>query len=315
MSARLLRQTLRHSRLINAPAQTLYLLVAHVTRWPAIFEPCVDARFIRREKCEERIAIRAGVNGTVRSWLSHRSLDARSLRIDFRQEHTGSIASMCGYWFFRPRGRRTEAMLVHEFCAQTGSELKDIAAAVDANSNKELAALARVAEQPLSLHDTVFSFTDVVRVPVAADTAYEFLARSDRWPSRLPHVGSVDLQERAGGVQEMTMDTVTGDGRRHTTTSIRVCSAPSEIVYKQIVPPAGFLGHSGAWNVRPAPDGCLVVARHTVVLDSSTMTEVIDSPARAAQTRRRVRDLLSANSRATLAAAAAATPLATRGNR
>lgn len=299
-------RTLRHSRVIDAPGHELYGLIEHVTRWPAIFEPCLHVRYLERRRHDERFEIWANVGGEVKSWTSRRALDRRTLRISFRQEHNNPpVAAMSGYWQFkRLSASRTEVVLIHEFAVQGGAdELDAVSAAVDANSLKELAALARVAEQPIASNELIFSFSDVVTANASADDVYAFLERSGEWPQRLPHVNQVLLREQPGGVQDMEMETVTTDGQRHTTRSIRLCSPSTRIVYKQLVTPALLFGHSGAWNVRPGKETCRVVATHTVAIDGAKIAEVLGAGTTAAAARAHVRGLLSANSRATLAAA------------
>jgi aromatase len=298
--------TVRHSRAINASASSLYSLIAQVTRWPAIFEPCVHAQFVRRGQRDERIRMWATVGGAVNSWTSSRTLDPRAFRIDFRQEHDDlAVSSMRGHWIFRPRKGGTDVTLVHEFSASGKQELHHVEAAVEANSNKELAALARIAEQPFPTRELLFSFTDAVHLPADATDVYRFLADASTWPERLPHVKRLTLRETGPGIQDMEMRTRTADGREHVTRSIRLCSPPGEIVYKQVVPPATLLGHSGVWSVRARRGGCLVIARHTAAIDGAKIAELAGASASTAQARAKLRELLRVNGRATRAAAAA----------
>ncbi|PRX99101.1 aromatase/cyclase [Allonocardiopsis opalescens] len=299
------RRDTAHSCVVSAPADVLYGLVADVTRWPVVFEPCVHARFLERGAREERIGVWARVGGEVRSWTSRRLLDPARLRIAFRQERGADpIASMSGAWSFRAlAGVRTEVVLTHSFTAAgDGSALDWIAAAVDANSERELAALRRLAEQEQPVDELVFSFTDQVRLPGAAADAYEFVRRADLWPRRLPHVGRVRLTEDPPGVQDLEMDTVTADGTAHTTRSIRLCFPAERIVYKQLVPPALLFGHSGAWDFAPARGGgSVVTARHTVGISPGAVREALGAGVTLAEARGRLREALGANSRATIA--------------
>lgn len=303
------RRRTEHSLVVAAPAESLYGLVADVTRWPVIFAPSLHVQHLERGEREERFRLWALVNGEVKSWTSRRELDGAGLRIAFRQERgQAPVASMGGAWrFTRLPGGRTEVVLEHDFTAvdDDPDSVEWITRAVDRNSPVELAALARVAEQDHPVDDLVFSFSDVVRLPGAAADAYAFVHRSDAWPDRLPHVRRVVLREDEPGVQHMEMDTVTGDGSAHTTESVRLCFAPSSIVYKQLVPPKLLFGHSGSWTFEDAADGAVVTARHTVAIDPDAVAEVLGEGRTVADAAAYLREALGRNSRATLSHAGA----------
>ncbi|MFC9846833.1 aromatase/cyclase [Streptomyces sp. NPDC060223] len=298
-----------HTFKVAAPARRLYELVALAEHWPAVFEPTVHVRILERGPGTERFQIWASVAGQVKTWTSRRTLDPDALRVTFRQERSQPpIASMGGSWEFRDDGRITEVVLTHDFAAVDEAALPGLRAALDANSERELSALARLAERQHPVEELLFTFEDTLEVPSAAD-AYAFIDRSDLWPDRLPHVAKVTLTEEAPGagspgVQDMTMETVTADGSTHTTRSVRLCLPGESIVYKQLVPPALLSGHSGAWLF----DGNAVTARHTVLIDPARIEEVLGKGKTVADARAYLREALGANSRATLSHAAAAGP-------
>ena len=298
-----------HSVVVAAPAETLYELVADVTRWPVIFAPSLHVRHLERSERAERFQLWALVNGQVKTWTSRRTLDREALRIEFRQDKSQPpVASMGGAWLFHPlSGGRTEVVLEHDFAAVDGDAeaLEWITTAVDKNSPVELAALARIAEQDHPVDELVFSFEDVVRLPGAAADAYAFVDRSDAWPDRLPHVSRVVLREDEPGIQHMVMDTVTADGSAHTTESVRLCFEPEQIVYKQLVPPALLLGHSGSWTFAEDAEGTVVTARHTVAINPAAVPGVLGADKTVADAREFLRTALGANSRATLTHAGA----------
>lgn len=97
------------------------------------------------------------------------------------------------------------------------------------------------------------------------------------------------------------MDTVTADGAAHTTRSIRVRSAHSNIAYKQLVPPRMLLGHSGRWTFTQLGTGVEVTAEHTVAIDPEAARSVLGEDSTRAQTRSYLREALGGNGRATLA--------------
>lgn len=304
-----------HSRVVSAPAEVAYDLVADVSRWPVIFEPSVHVQHLERGAHNERFRLWASVNREVKTWTSRRELDPRLLTIGFRQERTQPpFATMGGEWVFRPVSkRRTEVTLTHRFSAVDGDALASVTAAVDHNSDKELAALGRLAQLGHPVADLVCSFTDTVRLSGSAAEAYRFVDRSDEWPARLPHVRRVELrrQPAAGSdaadaelpdfeIQDMEMDTVTGDGSSHTTRSIRLCFPDRHIVYKQLVPPALLFGHSGAWRFTEEPGGAVATATHTIAINPAAVPDVLGSGSTIADAKAYLRAALGANSRATL---------------
>lgn len=304
-----------HRRVIAAPAPVVYELVADVTLWPVVFGPTVHVHHLRRAPAEERFELWATVNGEVSQWTSRRTLDAERMRVAFAREVSRPpIARMGGEWRIRalPDGR-TEAVLLHHFtpAEDTRDAVRWIESALDANSDAELGRLAQVAEplaaRGLSLADVAFSFTDTRRLDGDPAAAYAFLERAELWPERLPHVARVRLDEPSPGIQRLEMDTETGDGEPHTTSSLRVCRRPEWISYKQQLTPRLLLGHSGLWTVGRDDEGRAVLSsRHTVLLDPEAVAGA-DGAARAAAatTRDRIRQALGHNSAITMAHAGA----------
>ncbi|GAU65812.1 putative aromatase [Streptomyces sp. NBRC 110611] len=301
-------QHTEHTRVVAAPARVLYGLVADVTLWPALFGPSVHVRHLERSEREERFELWASVNGSVTSWVSHRTLAPEGLRVTFAQEVSRApFASMGGEWLFRELpGGHSEVVLRHSFSPvdRRPETVKRAVAALDHNSSEELAALARIAELGHPVEDIAFSFSDSVGLSGAAADAYAFVARADLWADRLPHVARVRLAEPSEGVQELEMDTLTADGAGHTTRSVRVCRAPEWIAYKQLVPPKLLLGHSGLWTFTDGPDGAVLSSRHTVLLHPGAVAEVLGPDRGLADARDFVRDALGRNSATTMAHAA-----------
>ncbi|XUL92264.1 aromatase/cyclase [Streptomyces galilaeus] len=293
-----------HTLIADAPARALYGLVADVTRWPAVFGPSVHVELREHDEHGERFEIWAVVNGEVGSWVSRRAFDADALRITFEQERSRApIASMGGEWLFRELSPgRTEVVLRHHFTAvdDDPGTVGWITEALHRNSPEELAALGRIAESGHPVDDLVFSFTDTAELPGSAADAYDFVNRADRWADMLPHVSRVRLSEPSPGVQDLEMDTVTGDGSAHTTRSVRVCRSQEWIAYKQQVAPRLLLGHSGRWSFADGPSGARVTATHTVAVDPAAITEVLGAGSTLADARAYLREALGRNSLATL---------------
>lgn len=298
--------TMEHTRVVHASPEVLYQLVADVTRWPVIFGPSLHVRHLQRDPAYERFQLWALVGGQVKNWTSRRTLDASGLCITFEQERSQApIVSMGGTWSFRALpGGRTQVVLEHHFSADGQRVIDWIADAVDRNSEDELAALGGIAELGVPVAEIIDTFEDTVRLAGSAVDAYTFINRADEWPDRLPHVRRVLLREEQPGMQHMEMDTVTADGSAHTTKSVRICFPAEQIVYKQLVPPAVLLGHSGVWHfadVPGDPDSAVVTARHTVAINPVAAREVLGADSTLADARRYLREALGGNGRATLA--------------
>lgn len=292
-----------HTRMVAAPADEVYRLIADVTLWPVIFGPTVHVRRLHRTERDERFQLWAIVAGDVLTWVSRRAFDPTARRITFRQERSQPpIAGMGGTWSFHPRGKdRTEVVLDHTFSVTDEAALDTLSAAVDRNSTEELAALARVAELGHPVDEVIDTFSDTVVVEGSLTDVYDFVYRSDLWPVRLPHVARVDLSEDKPGIQDMEMDTVTADGSAHTTRSIRVCSENANIAYKQLLPPKMLLGHSGQWTFTQLGRDVEVTATHTVAIDPEAARAVLGEDGTLAQARTYLREALGGNGRATLA--------------
>ncbi|MFJ9903590.1 aromatase/cyclase [Streptomyces sp. NPDC101152] len=302
-----------HTLIVDAPAESLYALVADSASWPAVFGPCVHVRHLDPPpygRGTERFQLWAEMGGEVATWTSRRVLDPDRLYVGFQQEHSSPpFASMGGGWLLRQLpGERTEVVLRHRFTSVENDPqvLARMMLALDRNSTAELAALARIAECGHPVSEVVFSFSDTVELQRPADQAYAFVHRADLWAERLPHVTRSRLTELAPGVQDLEMDTVTGDGSSHTTRSVRVCSEPGWIAYKQRVLPKLLLGHSGLWTFDQGASGTVASARHTVVIDPTAVSDVLGEGATQADALAYVRKALGDNSRVTLALAATA---------
>ncbi|TCO62052.1 aromatase/cyclase [Actinocrispum wychmicini] len=302
-----------HRVTVPAAAESVYELLADVTLWPATFGPTIDAERLSLHDGKERIRLCALANGTVKTWVSRRTLDPGALRIGFLQELSAPpVAEMGGEWVLTPAGDRTEVSLTHDFRALGDDEeaLAWIAKAVDTNSHAELAALAAAVAAPAG---AFLDFTDEVRTSTPLQEMYDFLYRAAEWPTRLSHVDSMDLVEDPQGVQRMRMNTRTKDGGVHTTSSVRICTAPSRIAYKQTETPALMAAHAGRWLLRQDGDEVVAVSRHQVRINPDAVGTVLGPDAGLAQAGELIRSALGANSLATLNAASAHVTGAGRG--
>ncbi|RCV47321.1 cyclase, partial [Marinitenerispora sediminis] len=61
-------RTTRHTTHVNAPADTLYQLIADVTQWPHTFPPTIHAERTHATHHHEHIRIWALANGDITTW-------------------------------------------------------------------------------------------------------------------------------------------------------------------------------------------------------------------------------------------------------
>jgi aromatase len=294
-----------HEITVLATAERLYDLIADVGNWASVFPPSVHVDHVERGGTEERIRIWATVDGQVKHWTSRRTLDRGALRVDFRQEvPSPPFAAMGGAWIIDPTGpQECRVRLLHDFEAvgDDPETLRWIERAVDANSRAELAALKRHAELGTATADTFLTFEDTVRVDGAAKDVYDFINEAQHWADRLPHVTAVSLKDVGPGVQILAMDTLTKDGRPHTTESVRICFPYQRIVYKQTTLPPLMSLHTGEWRFEEDGTGTTVVtSRHTAEVETRNISRVLGEGAGLPEARRFLREALGGNSLATL---------------
>lgn len=292
-----------HEITVDAPAPTLYRLIAEVENWPRVFPPTIFVDHVEKQERAERIRLWATARGEVKNWTSRRELDPDALRITFRQEVSAHpVASMGGAWLFEPLGgNRTRVRLRHDYRA-AGDDPEHLAwidEAVDRNSRSELAALKDAAEDTAN-GELTFSFVDTVQIDGPAKDAYDFVNDAHLWPERLPHVARAHLTEDTPGLQTLEMDTRARDGSTHTTKSYRVTFPYSRIVYKQVTLPALMSVHTGVWTFTENDRGVAVSSQHTVVLNPDSIIPVLGPGAGIGAAREYVRSALSTNSLATL---------------
>ncbi|MEU3090287.1 aromatase/cyclase [Streptomyces massasporeus] len=303
MSASTSREV-EHEITIKAPASTVYGLVEDIASWPRVFPPTIHVERLESEGGQERIRIWATARGEVKSWTSRRELSPQDLRITFRQEVSAPpVAAMGGAWVIEPLTEEScRVRLLHDYRAVGDSDegLAWIDEAVDRNSRSELAALRDSAERAGHSDELFLTFDDTVHINGSAEDVYEFLNAADRWRERLPHVDRVELRETEPGLQVLTMDTLTKDGSKHTTESVRVCFPHTGIVYKQTRVPALMTVHTGQWSLVEEPGGLAATSRHTVVINPDTIRQILGETANVTEAREFVRKALSANSLATL---------------
>ncbi|MFD9462047.1 aromatase/cyclase [Streptomyces sp. NPDC060027] len=304
MSAERVHRT-THQVIVAAPAGVAYGLISDAPRWPLFLPPTVHVEQLDFDGDHERLRMWATANGHVTSWTSRRTLDPQRRRITFRQELPAApLRSMTGTWTVEALGAdRSRLTLQHDFTV-TGGHREDVAwvrRATDTNTRTQLESLRALAERWGRLDDLVLSFEDTVRVPGPAELVYDFLYRIGDWPEMLPHVTRLDFTEDEPGIQSLSMDTRTPDGRTHTTRSVRVCFPHAgRIVYKQTATAPLIAAHTGEWSVVPDEKGVTLIAQHHVVLREEDITTVLGEHADVAGARRHLRQALGRTSTAVL---------------
>lgn len=288
-----------HVITVPAPPDTVYDLIADAERWPAIFTPTVHVEYLSPgPEDEQRLKVWAFAGGTVKCWVSHRTLDKAARRVGFRQTSPAPpVAAMRGEWTVFPSSEGSRVVFRHWFSAENDDEaiLGKIEEVVNHNSEAELASLREAAGRA----HLVVDFEDEVAIGTGQGNVYRFLARAEEWPGLIPHVTRVALTEEPEGIQVLDMDTAESSGGDdiHTTVSVRVLLPPGTIVYKQTTLPPFLTAHVGSWHVQE--DGT-TVARHTVVLKEEAIAAMLGPGATVEQAAGLVRKSIGGNSQATL---------------
>jgi hypothetical protein len=134
---------------------------------------------------------------------------------------------------------------------------------------------------------------------------YDFLARAQDWPQRLPHIDRLMLAEDVSDIQHLETDIRLPDGTVHSTSTVRVCFPETHIVYKQTRPPAVMRAHTGSYTLTRMPGGVRVTAQHTVLLRHETVASLLGPESTTDSVRAAVREVLRNLSLATLGRAKA----------
>ena len=281
----------RQEAVVAATATTVFDLVADVTRWPQFFSAGVHAEVLEERSGGDTVRRYALDGDSVRTWTSRRSLDRAGLLIEARNV-AGEPGRQDGVrWSFTEVTAGSTRIEVEH----TTDGDPDVTAA---RSQRQLDELVATAARATELEQLVISFTDPLFIAGAKADAYEFLYAADKWPDRVPHVSKLTMTEDVRNIQFFDMDTVTPDGRGHTTRSVRVCT-PDLIVYKQIGLPVLLDAHTGHWRFTETPEGVEVEARHTATIKPSALSALGEGTT-VQDARRYLRRVLSTNSLQTL---------------
>lgn len=293
-----------HSIAVSAAPSAAFGVIADVLNWPLVFTPTIHIDRDDLGGGAERIHVWALANNEVKEWKSIRHLNRDRLTVQFQQEKSSPpIAAMSGEWIVeaQPDGG-SRVGLLHDFRAidDDPAAVRWITDAVDRNSQTELATLKAAAEQANERDSLLVQWDDSVASTGAAVDAYEFVWNAREWPSRLPHVARMSLEEPEPNIQVMEMDTKTKDGSAHTTRSIRVGFPMWKIVYKQTTLPILLSVHTGHWLFEDASEGSMLTSRHTAMIKPEAIAEVLGADASVQDAREYIQSALTANSRVTM---------------
>ncbi|GAA1364802.1 SRPBCC family protein [Catellatospora chokoriensis] len=282
---------------IAAPAAVAFEIINDLRHWPQFFpdgvhaEPDADGANVRWWALD---------GDAVRQWSTTRTVDRAGLRVVTEQRDCAApLVSVRTEWAFAPQGEQAcEAELTVTVTAVPGDAGADAAAAQLEGAEEIVSRVKGLAERWDELEQLVISFEDPLFIAGQPQQVYEFLYAADKWPERVPHVTALSMTEDQPGVQFFDMDTVTPEGRAHTTRSVRVC-LPHKIIYKQIGLPKLLDAHTGHWHFVETPEGVTVHARHTATIKPSALNLLGDDTT-VADARRYLRRVLSTNSLQTL---------------
>ncbi|MEU5811744.1 MULTISPECIES: aromatase/cyclase [unclassified Streptomyces] len=291
---------------VAAPAGVVYGLIADTTQWPLLVPSSIHVERLDFDGVQDRFQMWATANGTVKSWLSRRTLDAQARRIDFHQEVPAAPAlALGGRWTVEPRGAgHCRLTLDHEFTVD-GDRPEDaswVERATDTNSRAELAQLKETAERWTRLDALLLNVEESVRLKGPAELVYDFLCGIADWPGRVPHVVRADVTEEQPGVQRVRVDTVSGDGPAvQTSEAVRICFPHAlRIVHKHTRTPLLLEAHTGEWSVIPDERGVTAVAQHSVLLREEAVEPVLGRGTGIEEARDHVRELLGRQSSSVL---------------
>ncbi|WP_336159396.1 SRPBCC family protein [Amycolatopsis sp. VC5-11] len=282
---------------IDAPVSVLRDLVADAEGWVQLHQTAAHAEYLERGEHEDVVRQWSVADErTARTRVVRRRFAPDGGEISFTVEEPAGGPVTGGGWTFDDSGRGgTTVTMHHDLGLGTEAGNGEAVQRVRQGGEAYLATLKDAAERREELAELTVSFEDPVFVSGSVKDVYEYLYEADKWPQRIPHVTRLELEEPEPDIQFFDMDTVSADGSRHTTRSVRICLPPHLIVYKQIRTPPLLTVHTGHWKFAETPEGVLASARHTATIDPGRL-HVLGEGTTVRDARRYLRRVLSANS-------------------
>ncbi|MFJ4279515.1 SRPBCC family protein [Streptomyces massasporeus] len=282
---------------VAAPAGVVYGFIADAERWPLFCAPNVYVEQLDLEGPEQRLRMWALNSDGMTSWVTRRTLDPASCRIEFRHEAgPGAMQGMHGVWNVEPLPGGSSALtLVREFAA--ADDRLPAHPLDDAVIRRHMADLKRHTESRPVLDELILTVEHAVRVDGPAELVYGFLYRAGAWTGGIPGLKEVRLDEDVPGIQRVR---TTAEGAEQSR-AVRLCfPGAGLIVYSLTEPPALIAGQAGEWSVEPDPTGVSVRVRHQVVLNARNVARVLGEDADLSDARRHVRETITRDSAALL---------------
>ncbi|MGW7537853.1 aromatase/cyclase [Amycolatopsis sp. NPDC054798] len=293
------RHTTEERIRVAAPAGVVRGLITDVEGWVQLHPPAVHAEVLCRDQEGDLVQqwTLAGDDEVRVRRLRRRLYDED--RITFaHQPAEPPFAEAGGGWIIEPQSDGgTVVRMYHEFAlSEPDEELAATSlAAMRRGAAGYLATLKYAAEHRDELQELTVSFDDPLFVAGSVEDAYAYLYEADKWPGRIPHVTRLDMTEKVENIQFFDMDTLSADGSRHATRSVRVCLPRRKIGYKQIQPPKTMTAHTGHWAFTETREGVVVTSRHTATIRPDGL-HLLGEGMTVEGARRYLRRVLSANS-------------------
>ena len=277
------------SATIEAPAGLVFELLTDAANWPRLFPWILHTECLERTGDDDVFKFWGLTpDGGTRIFTSRRHLDRRALVMEFEQQNqVGDVRRLSGRWTFTAVAeRRTQVRSEHTFeLAEDGEEAARRAHGMfTKHGTTQLEALRRRAEAYEDIEARTLVFTDSVCIASELEKVYEAFRDAASWPGFVSRVDRAVVTEAPQDVQFVELDVREG-GVTRTTRSARVGLPCEKIVYKQAERPEHLELHAGHWGFTETPEGVLVTAGHTAVLEKAALTAYPDA-------HQHVRDLL-----------------------
>lgn len=297
-------RTTRHTTIVAACPDAVFRLIADPAGWPRILGPVIATERLSGDAERDRLRVWELAQGEIRAWTTCRELDVAGRTAHFRHETPDEpVAAMGGRWQVTPYEGGARIVLCHDYRVLDDhpADAEWLTDVIDRNSVSYLTGLRTAAELGDTLSGLTRSFQDSVVIDACPADVYDFLARAQDWPGRLPHVRGLELVEDDADLQYLVVRSQKSDGTAHTSALARVCLPGAAIVYKQTRPEPVLRSHVGRWTIAPAPGGVRVTSAHTITLDPDVVRRTGSTADDAAG---RIGDELRRESELTLAQAA-----------
>lgn len=116
-----------NSIVINAPIDLVWDVTNDVENWPDLFTEYAEATILERDgqTVTFRLSMHPDENGKVWSWVSQRTSDAASRKVNAHRVETGPFEFMNIEWNYEPVDGGTKMRWVQEFQMKPGAPLND----------------------------------------------------------------------------------------------------------------------------------------------------------------------------------------------